>query len=55
MHNVFLLSFSSLLKDWNEKIGEFLNKYSTQPWFWVTVVAILFVIGVWAIGYLNKK
>ncbi len=55
MHNLYILSFSSMLEDWNEKINEVLDKYSTQPWFWVSVVAVLFIIGVWAIAYLNKK
>ncbi len=50
-----ILSFTTTMDRWNRKVSEFLSQYVNQPWFYVGVVLVLFLLGIWAIGYFNKR
>ncbi len=52
---MILFDLEGFLEDLNLKINNFLDQYTSNPVFWVVTAILIFIIGCWAIKYLNKK
>ena len=52
---MMILDFMDTIDSWNDKIIDFLDKYSGNPIFWIILLIVLFAFGCFAVQYLNKK
>ena len=51
----YVLSITSTLDDWNEKLNKFISEYGDSALMGALVVGIIFFVSAWGIRTLNKK
>jgi len=51
----YILSITSTLNEWNEKLNNLISKYGDSAWIGALVVGLVFIITAWGINTLNKK